>query len=376
MMNSKCFLSSAQNLLSDKWDYVGNSAGPALGCRSGHSWVVIGQKVYLFGGCGGDVVQSTASNQTMSFDFDSNTWANVQTKGHPPAPRASHGMCSDGVDSFFILGGRNQHSITGDMFKLNVRSKTWVRVESSNEAALLARNRYGHSLTKYKNNLILFGGCNDTAYFSDVHKFSLETFTWEVLDTFGEVPSPRFKHEAFIPTTFDSDSLYVVGGGDFLPEAFELEVFKLNLCSLFWEQVVCSGEVPARVAFGGCYDPFSQEFFIFGGIGADQTWLSDFQCLHLQTKSWSQVKISRGPSERGFHTVCCFNGSIFIYGGTDANCRFCDIWKYDFRAQIPSLITLAAKQVSPQTFIAFFSKNFYGQKDLWNIVYKNFAARY
>jgi len=273
-------------------------------------------------------------------------WCFMRTSGEAPEPRSAHCMCSDNQDTIFLVGGKHENGLAGGMFCLNVRSRRWSRFHLTDPISERALGLYGQSMCYYENSLILFGGCNDIQYSSESFLFDFKTLRWTLLETWGEKPSARYKHEAFIPKEFDPNSLFVIGGGDHLPKGTYLDVYCLELCSLKWEKMHCNGYAPiGRVAFSSCYDSLQNLYFIFGGFDSQNERLNDLYCLELPSMSWKPILVKDSPSKRAFHSMCFFNNSIFVFGGSDGDKRVCDDWKLNFRRQIPTLVSLAAQKL-------------------------------
>eukprot|EP00640_Fibrocapsa_japonica_P006432 CAMPEP_0113953054 /NCGR_PEP_ID=MMETSP1339-20121228/90770_1 /TAXON_ID=94617 /ORGANISM="Fibrocapsa japonica" /LENGTH=178 /DNA_ID=CAMNT_0000961755 /DNA_START=717 /DNA_END=1253 /DNA_ORIENTATION=- /assembly_acc=CAM_ASM_000762 len=126
-----------------------------------------------------------------------------------------------------------------------------------------------------------------------------------------------------------------------------MDVHMLNLKTLEWQEVKCTGMPPeARVAHTCQYDPLSNTIYVWGGFNGRLVRLKDFYALDLGTMKWDSIHCSTGcPSARAFHASCLCEGSLYIFGGADGHKRHADVWKYQFHLRIPSLMVLAAQSV-------------------------------
>ena len=74
--------------------------------RSGHDVAVVNNKVYLFGGCGGENDAINCLNDMYTFDLDRHTWDLVKCEGDvTPSARASFGMCAGPTPNTLIIAG-------------------------------------------------------------------------------------------------------------------------------------------------------------------------------------------------------------------------------------------------------------------------------
>lgn len=126
-------------------------------------------------------------------------------------------------------------------------------------------------------------------YFDDTHAFDLATGSWTSLETVGDRPSPRYKHQAFV----DADYMYVIGGGSFEPEGPDLDVYRLALVeghgdgggggkALEWERLTPAGIPPrCRAAHGLAWDSVGRVAYIWGGFTSGMELDSTFCALRL-----------------------------------------------------------------------------------------------
>lgn len=109
--------------------------------RLGHSFTMIGNKIYLFGGLANesnspklnvpkylnDLWVLEVKNHAASYQ-----WESLSTHGQPPSPRESHTAVtyktSDGRNKLLIYGGMNGNRL-GDVFIFEVESNNWNKIE-------------------------------------------------------------------------------------------------------------------------------------------------------------------------------------------------------------------------------------------------------
>uniref|UniRef100_A0A7S2XVZ9 Uncharacterized protein n=1 Tax=Fibrocapsa japonica TaxID=94617 RepID=A0A7S2XVZ9_9STRA len=328
-------------------------AGTITGGRSGHGMVVYQSKVYLFGGCGGESVEERSClSDFLVFDFSTQSWSAVQTRGEPPHARASFGM-SRGPDpgTLIVAGGTGQDMDTfSDIYEYNISSSTW-RLLIKGEKANFCKY-YGQSICEYKGNLFFFGGSRGRTYSNVLYRYDCAQEEGAAVPTTGKAPCPRYKQQMMVV----KDSLLVIGGGNYRPPTHQIDVHELDLLTLNWSQWKTSGNVPqGRVAHTCTYDENTHQIYLWGGFNVVLHRLNDFHVLDIATRKWSTIISldNQSPRPRAFHCSCLHDGSFYIFGGADGDFRHSDVWRFRTNVTPPSLMSICAgtvaKSQSPKT---------------------------
>ncbi|KAF8632976.1 hypothetical protein AX15_001573 [Amanita polypyramis BW_CC] len=197
--------------------------------------------------------------------------------------------------------------------------------------------RYGHSLPAIataNGDLYIFGGLvRDTAH-NDLYLFSTRDNSATLLQTAGEIPSPRVGHASALVS-----SVLIVWGGDTKADtkarATEEDdgLYLLNLVSKEWTRVTVHGRTPAG-RYGHAVAMAGSKFFVFGGQ-ADGTFFDDlwvFDLNSLRTRAtWELQEPSTPdrPARRTGHICVTHDNHIIIFGGTDGQYHYNDTWSYD-----------------------------------------------
>ncbi len=107
------------------------TAGPSPRARHAMASDAKRDRALLFGGRYRDKGQTdyTLFNDTWAFDFTNKNWAQLPTKGTPPAPRANTAMAVDG-DTLWLFGGSTSPSgltftPTSDLYALDLITNEW-----------------------------------------------------------------------------------------------------------------------------------------------------------------------------------------------------------------------------------------------------------
>ncbi|XP_068222456.1 host cell factor 2 isoform X1 [Palaemon carinicauda] len=140
--------------------------GPPPCPRLGHSFTIIGNKVYLFGGLANDSEDPKNNipkylNDLYTLELRPNSsvmsWDIPDTYGVPPPPRESHtgvAYMSKDKPKLVIYGGMSGTRL-GDLWILDINTMTWERPTVSGAHPL---PRSLHSATLLGNKMFVFGG--------------------------------------------------------------------------------------------------------------------------------------------------------------------------------------------------------------------------
>ncbi|KAF7981180.1 hypothetical protein HWV62_34967 [Athelia sp. TMB] len=199
--------------------------------------------------------------------------------------------------------------------------------------------RYGHALpaTGTQNgDLFLFGGLVREAARNDLYLFSTRDLSATLLQTAGEIPSPRVGHASALVS-----SVLIVWGGDTKTDPSSKPTDKqddglylLNLVSKEWTRIAVWGPAPAG-RYGHAVTMAGSKFFIFGGQ-VDGEFLNDlwaFDLNSLKTRAaWELFEPAAGserPAHRTGHACITHENRIIIFGGTDGQYHYNDTWAFD-----------------------------------------------
>lgn len=133
---------------------ISNLAPPP---RGGHTASIIGDKMWVFGGYGGQGYSRKDFNDLFLLNLHEMEWEQLpQLKGVPPRPRSGHSATV--VDScIYIHGGWNAVEQLSDLSILDTRLNTWSTVETFMDP------RWGHTSCPVEAipywKIFYFGGC-------------------------------------------------------------------------------------------------------------------------------------------------------------------------------------------------------------------------
>jgi len=195
--------------------------------RLGHSFTLVGQRVYLFGGlenASDDPKENIPRylNDLHILDIGQDdsqfTWTTPQTFGKLPSPRESHTCVAYKMQQtnsvrLIVYGGMSGHRL-GDVWLLDVTTLTWSKANISCNATSPPIPRSLHTATVINHRMIIFGGWiplildennklnnNEKEWkcTNSIGSLNLETLCWEPIgtDLFEDnIPRARAGHSA------------------------------------------------------------------------------------------------------------------------------------------------------------------------------------
>ena len=229
--------------------------------RYGHSAVVEGDSMYVFGG----ERSSYSFNDVWAFNFVTGSWSFVATKGAPPSPRFDHSAVTtalDGHPRMIILGGRDQAGIKADMWALDLTKFEWTKLADTTGAGTL----FGHgAAADAAGKIYVYGGYTGGGYSAKFYECTASEAGASCTSPCEGKPTaemagltPRYSHGMVATKT----GVYVVGGsgGSSLSD-----VYKFTMASCTWAKVDVgpagiSGYSAATAAVPG-------GFAVHGGLG-------------------------------------------------------------------------------------------------------------
>ena len=150
--------------------------------RDDPSCVIYGNTMILFGGFKNDGERCC---ETYIFHFGDHRWEKILSPSkESPAPRAGHSAVVNG-DDMYIFGGKDSDVRMNDLWKLNLKTYEWTQILSPEAPS----TRCGHNAQIWGQYMIIYGGffalCQEL---NDMHVFDLKNERWVCL--FDELNSP------------------------------------------------------------------------------------------------------------------------------------------------------------------------------------------
>eukprot|EP00403_Amphidinium_massartii_P044184 CAMPEP_0178456924 /NCGR_PEP_ID=MMETSP0689_2-20121128/46746_1 /TAXON_ID=160604 /ORGANISM="Amphidinium massartii, Strain CS-259" /LENGTH=777 /DNA_ID=CAMNT_0020083147 /DNA_START=45 /DNA_END=2376 /DNA_ORIENTATION=- len=290
--------------------------------RTGHAVVVWNHCFYLMGGTD----ENARKNDIYKYDVRSRSWTCIDpVYGSAPSARSGSKavVCRD---SIFFFGGytKKDGDYFNDLFEFNIPQACWTRIDARNQPTV----RTDHSCIVYEASLYIFGGFDGRSRFQDLHQYGVEDREWFEVPSTDNTPMGRFGHSAVVYRS----AMFVFGGWnghDTLDDLYEF-----SMTTNQWYSVPGRGEVPpsryrhSAVVYGCC-------MFVFGGVDKRQARFADLCEFNFDTRSWARVKTyGEAPTARTFHRAVMYGGCMYILGGFDGTRRN-DMYKIPLPEQLP-----------------------------------------
>jgi hypothetical protein len=227
-----------------------------------------------------------------------------------PTGRGEQGAIYDPCNERIILFGGNDYQpeqcadsgpkrFQGDTWAYVPAFTNWVQVGTG--VAPQARGRHVMAFDLSRKRVYLFGGryrapdsTGDYQLFNDLWAFDVNTDTWSLLTTAGNVPSPRANTAMVYDDIHDRLILFggstSVSGLSFTPHD---DTYTLDLNTLTWVQVAIGGFTPpARLFHSMVMDGTNNQVLVYGG-GNENAFFGDFHndlwTLNLESLSWGKI---------------------------------------------------------------------------------------
>nr|XP_046260513.1 ras guanine nucleotide exchange factor F isoform X2 [Scatophagus argus] len=159
--------------------------------RKGHSAVVVGSAMLLYGGF---IDIKGSSQEFWSLDFGTTAWSLLsasQQASLGPGPRHSHSAVAY-QGCMYLFGGLKGLREQRDFWKWNSTSHMWSSVKNKSGPSRLM----GHSAVVYKDSMLLFGGGeSQNSPKNCLWRYNFTTQTWgQVATLLGSTPPDRIHH--------------------------------------------------------------------------------------------------------------------------------------------------------------------------------------
>ncbi|XP_069690268.1 attractin-like protein 1 isoform X2 [Periplaneta americana] len=258
--------------------------------RYGHSAVLFGDKIYMYGGVEENGV---VSNELWAFDVSAKTWENITVRTE---------QCNTTVSNATVLCGP---------------------LRSAGHTATVVTSRTNK---KSERMIVIFGHSPTYGYLNTVQEYHFGTRDWKVVTTQGFPVKGGYGHSAAWDPL--SQRIYVYGG--FVSESTSTPILSNKLYSFEpnthkWMMLMPAPSArflhTATFLYGGL-------MIVFGGNTHNDTahsfgakcYSSDMLAYDVTCDSWSTLSVPQGLRSdlaRFGHSANIFENSLYIYGGFD-----------------------------------------------------------
>ncbi|XP_014253614.1 attractin [Cimex lectularius] len=323
------------------WEVVTPRGSLPKGSAS-HTAVVWRDSLHIIGG-----ESYNTSDMIYTYDFTGNVWeTNHMDSKTAPTPRYGHSAVIFG-DKIYIYGGvKNGGVVCNELWAFDVSAKSWenitVRAEPCNTTSLCGPLKSaGHTATlvmgkrKLERMVVIFGHSPIYGYLNTVQEYHFGTREWSIVKTKGFPVKAGYGHSS----AWDSltEKIYVYGG--FISESPATPLLSNRLYSYEPDShtwTLLSNGPSARFLHTGTF--LNGLMIVFGGNTHNDTSQSQgAKCYSAEAlaydvicDSWSPLHVPSALTAdlaRFGHSAAVFSDSLYIYGGFDGQ-MLNDILKY------------------------------------------------
>lgn len=284
------------------------------------------RKLVIFGGFGGQ----KRLNDVWTFDTETRVWEQPHPQGFwegLPQCRGAHTANLLG-SKMYVFGGYGGNAYGradfNDVHALELRNWKWAEVPTEGEKP---EARSGHQACLVEQKLFVIGGWNSAKQFDDIFILDLETSCWSCADTKLDVPT--WNHSAVSVQAVPNWKIFVFGGssGDLnetggAQGTYLNEVRVLDTGSMTWNIPKSQGDTPCpRADSAIAYDTASYKMMLFGGWA--NRWFGDFYSLNVHEivgPPYAVSSITPGTGAITGGTMVKIKG--FMFKGSQATVRF------------------------------------------------------
>lgn len=144
------------------WRALTVKGGARPGKRSGAASVMVGNRLYIFGGYGG----SGRLDDFFVFDLDDRTWTQIENRGDAPGARENNGLV-EWNGCLYLFGGYNGTTWLNDFHEYHIASSIWRKVPPNE---FVPSARFGYVSVVYSHYFVLFGGYDGSTWLNDMYQ--------------------------------------------------------------------------------------------------------------------------------------------------------------------------------------------------------------
>eukprot|EP01133_Synstelium_polycarpum_P021128 gene21128-25382_t len=201
--------------------------------RHSHTMVAYNGQLYLFGGIGKD---SAVYNDLHIYNPTTNEWTDVPiapnetNNGVVPSRRWGHTAVVVG-EEMLVFGGMKDTSFYRNVVAYSFSTRKWHQVSSPNNAHPHGRQYHGCEVVGRR--MYIFGGYDGNAHLKDMFAFDLDTLIWHNL---GSTCTNFIIRRGFVTASFNG-CIYVFGGRS---KNLYNSIQQFNTDTMTWKEMMLS----------------------------------------------------------------------------------------------------------------------------------------
>ncbi len=323
---------TAQN----SWQQI-TPTGDIPPARHGHTMVLIGNRVFLFGG------KTTVKSSLDTLHLYSAAlmeWTEEEPENSPPPPRFNHqAIVRNG--KLYVFFGMGNNGVLDDIWEYDPETKLWRQIIP--EGAIIPEARSEHSATVEDNTVYIVGGVDKNGNsLSDIWVYNFASNRWQQLQS---IPGIRIHgHNAAV----NNGNLLVYGGlvngGMLTPE-----ILKYTPGTNSWTTIMPDGDFyPTANAAAVEY---LSKLFLFGGFSG----FFEPLCFLWDLNSNTFTPLANGPALASAAAALAYKGNrvkngdseyveFIVFGGGNDDAVFDNTWIYTTDIEISTGVNETSHQ--------------------------------
>jgi len=311
------------DIASRAWATV-HTLGESPQRRTDHSVCLFRDSLLVFGGFDGH----NRFNDLRELHLQNLRWSQVTASLRTvPRSRFGHTAVMYG-HSMYVFGGWDGHETLQELFEYNASSNQWMQLQMRGQAP---RARYRHTAVVCGDGMFTFGGVDKTQYrFPDLHEYNFTQRHWSKVLTTSMQPSARTFHKTVVHEGY----MYILGGfdGHRLNDMYRIQLrtkqeLNRNRVPGVEGSGGANGSMPADASRSGA-GAIGDAQDAAASLMPEDLW--SWQKVEAQAGQDGKPSVY---TPRTGHAVVVWNHSFYLMGGTDENARKNDIYKYDVHSR-------------------------------------------
>jgi hypothetical protein len=249
-------------------------------------------------------------------------WSEVPISGQAPDPREDHTWTVDGDGaSAWLFGGRDGGDVFGDLWRYDLASDAWERVEVKGDSP---SPRFGHTATWVPGiGLVVWSGQAGSAFFNDLWAFDPADGRWTALAAEGQVPPARYGSCAALAP---DGRLWVSHGFTDTGRFSDTRAYDFEAGG--WEDLTVDGTRPIERCLHDCLWTPDERFVLYAGQTDGVQALGDLWSLAPPDR-WEELTDVE-PEARQLYALAQVGSAGYVFGGRDEAAEpLQDLWRLD-----------------------------------------------
>jgi N-acetylneuraminic acid mutarotase len=235
--------------------------------------------------------------------------------GNPPVARQLLRMALDEkADRLMLFGGTSDGGhYFDDLWEFDIPNRKWTKitpVSIEKPEARIAFCMFSDSSTQL---IYLFGGENELGYRSDMWDYDRSQINWAKLTTKGAT-APAFGRFAYTSYRDSSNKLKLIVTNGVTMTGTDKDVYVYDVETSTWTKHTSKGD-SSKVVKDSAVVYFEGKLYLFGGYKADLGTDSTLYRYDFTTETWTALKTTSTPSERGLHGMAVYGDYVYCFAG-------------------------------------------------------------